>query len=162
MTTAGQKYMTELSTRSINAAAPSSSETCPLCGGNDLIRGVRYAKYSDTKDDAVRCQACDCNFPLKAWNARHVAQQPMDLHGAASFVDELIGEDCDDSVRALVRKTILSAAQGWQCHAKLRPEVSDCMWPDCGCEPRSTEIIAALVKQGWTPPLPSTPRGGET
>ena len=43
---------------------------CPFCGGSDLIRGVRYAKYSDSKDAAVRCQACDCNVPLQAWNTR--------------------------------------------------------------------------------------------
>lgn len=33
-----------------------------------------------------------------------------DVHGVISFVDELIGEDCNDECRALVRKTIARLA----------------------------------------------------
>lgn len=47
----------------------------------------------------------------------------------------------------------IAADKGWQCHAKLRPEAAGCMWPDCGCEPRATEVIAELVKQGWSAPV---------
>lgn len=27
-----------------------------------------------------------------------------------------------------------------------------CAWPDCGCDPHATKVIAALVDQGWIAP----------
>lgn len=53
----------------------------------------------------------------------------------------------------LYAKQKIAADKGWQCHAKLRPEAAGCMWPDCGCEPRATEVIAELVEQGWSAPV---------
>lgn len=74
---------------------------CPFCGGNDLIRGVRYAKYSDTKDDAIRCQACDCNVPLKAWNARHAVQATPDrVSAAAEYLVQTVDRKLWGGIRA--------------------------------------------------------------
>jgi hypothetical protein len=34
----------------------------------------------------------------------------------------------------------------------LREDGAPCAWPDCGCNPLATKIIAALVEQGWKAP----------
>jgi hypothetical protein len=37
----------------------------------------------------------------------------------------------------------------WTC---LAPSKAACAWPDCGCDPEATKVIAALVEQGWQAP----------
>lgn len=52
------------------------------------------------------------------------------------------------------------SATAWKCLARCK---AACAWPDCGCDPEATKVIAALVEQGWQPPdptaQPSTGRG---
>lgn len=44
------------------------------------------------------------------------------------------------------------SATAWKCLARCK---AACAWPDCGCDPEATKVIAALVEQGWQPPDPT-------
>lgn len=85
MSTAGQKFMTELSTRTINAAAPSSSGTttllpCPFCGQelarktgriNPLARCITEGCVVAAKMSVINL---DDPVDVERWNTRAHAQ----------------------------------------------------------------------------------------
>ncbi|HEX6038894.1 hypothetical protein [Longimicrobium sp.] len=45
----------------------------------------------------------------------------------------------------------------WKCAARNSAcdPPQDCDWPNCGCDPKASEVMSALVEQGWRPPAPA-------
>lgn len=42
----------------------------------------------------------------------------------------------------------------WECMGRKQvlPELGDCNWPDCGCDPHAIKVIESLLEQGWSGP----------
>lgn len=43
-------------------------------------------------------------------------------------------------------------AQGWRCGARQRnigPEIQDCDWPICGCDPYASKVLNAIEESGF-------------
>ena len=55
----------------------------------------------------------------------------------------------------------MAGNEDWKCMARAQNtgpnDPADCNWPDCGCDPHATKVIAALVEQGWRAPPPPLP-----
>lgn len=97
------------------------------------------------------CHALDVDPKAVRWDA---ATETLDGDVIAVIWNILrakMGDDWDPDAS-------VASAQGamqpktWQCLAVSK---AACAWPDCGCDPEATKVIAALVEQGWEPPKSS-------
>jgi hypothetical protein len=53
----------------------------------------------------------------------------------------------------MTEQTLSDWKPRWQCAARQRnigPEVQDCDWPVCGCDPYADKVLDAIAESGFT------------
>lgn len=126
---------------------------CPFCGGK--------ASFYDTlsvDNNGVCCDACGVDMaPHRDENRELIA-----LRWSSRPVINAQGQLCEqcsakpgDAHHHLCMYYVNPAwtvppQQSFQCMGRKQslPEPGECNWPDCGCDPHATKVIAALQEQG--------------
>src|SRR6266481_8609479 len=99
--------------------------SCPFCGYEAELR------ESDTCHDTwlVRCTNCQ-------------------IKTVTSYTK-------NEAIETWNARVVPEQITAWKCMGRKQslPELGECNWPDCGCDPYATKIIESLLEQGWFSPL---------
>lgn len=108
---------------------------------NDQIDEAQMAADFATLPDPV-------NGPMR--RARALVEAHINEYGMVPHPDKIKEAIAVElglaEMRGIDRKS-------WECMGRKQslPELGECNWPDCGCDPHATRVIESLLEQGWGP-----------